>query len=94
MSATIHSIYQESKAGEVSIRFPRSAVLKFYAERRALTLEADELRKAVRLGLAFYHHMQLEKVESPANRVWAEKLAQAGHTEATKMIISRTDWTC
>jgi hypothetical protein len=94
MSATIHTIYQESKAGEVSIRFPRSAVCQFYAERNALTLEAEELKKYLRVGQHFHNYMQLHKVVSPANKAWADKLHAADSNTARRMIIDRTDWTC
>lgn len=109
MTATIHSIVPQQgcpacTAGqvpcgyhsrhEVTITFPRTAVCRFYAERNALTLEAEELKRFLRVGQHFFNHMQLGKVVSPANKLWADKLHAADSNTARKMIIERTDWTC
>jgi hypothetical protein len=76
----------------VTITWPRSAVLRFYAERNADNPKAKNLRECLRLGQHFHQFMQLEKVQMPVNKEFCDRLYEATHTAAGRMIVQRTDW--
>lgn len=71
------------------ITFPRSQVVKFQEERKALPASAlPHYRK----GQHFYHFMELHKVVEPESKELAEKLWNADSIQAQALINSYTDW--
>lgn len=74
------------KEGEVTLVFPRSAVLRFYKENPTWK------EKGLRLGQAFFNWMELDKVKTPENKAFCDKLFNVTSDVAARMIISRTDW--
>lgn len=84
MSTTVYTqpFCENLRSGEVSLEIPAWRFKEFSKIR-------SEHNDGRRWGQQFYDYMELDKITSPANLQWANRLYQTDGNEAREMVRAR-----